>query len=232
MDEILAVILTIIIILLTIAVLYFSARMSTTGKIRTKREDMDAEIQNVAFHSSTYRRKVERAKEILTLGFMIRENIGLNTNRSDASGLDIPNSFLPAGVVVNQPYNMYNLLEKVFEEIMNAENELLNGITKANENLRKYNIYIQTPYLPSLIASELGLSPISYDSTRLTEIDGRLNQGLREISLVETNINQLLSQYGGALPSRATRPEAIGTDANNLELMPPQNDDQMDLLGQ
>ena len=188
------VLISVAIIIIIIAIIIYTKFWGAIRDLFFKKEDFTAEIQNVYFHANTYRRKVERAKEILGVAYLVHQNPD-----RDLSGLQIPAAYLP--VVTNQPSNIYGLLERVFNEIMDAEDDLLDNIRLANEKLKNYNIYIQRPVIPRIVAGREGMNPINYDGTRLVEIEARLNQGLSQISLLEDNILNLLRTHGGTIPS-------------------------------
>lgn len=207
-------------ILLIIIILYYAKRWDITRILIGKKVDVASEIQNVYYHVNMYKRKVEHAKQILTLAYMARQNLGSNAN-----DLDLPSSYRQ-GIVISQPNNIYTLLEKVFSEIMEAEDALFLNIRKANDNLRDYNLYIQSPVLPEIIARQRRLTSIDFEVNRLVEIEDDLNQGLSAITLLEADIKSLLRNHREHLPENAARSED-GAD-NTLDINGTSGDNQLD----
>lgn len=203
-------------ILLIAVIYYYIKRQDITRTLIGKRVNVASEIQNVHYHINMYKRKVEHGKQILTLAYMARQDIGANAN-----DLDIPPSYL-RGIVINPPTNIYTLLEKVFSEIMDAEDALFQNIRTANNNLRDYNIYIQSPVLPEMIARQRRLTPIDFESNQLVEIEADLNQGLSAITLLEADIKRLLRDRIEHLP------ETTGQPDDSLDVDVAREDNQLD----
>jgi hypothetical protein len=214
--------LSLAILIIIAIILYYIKIGDIIRDLFTKKEDFETEIQNVYYSSNTYKRKVQRAKEMLTFAYLVNDNSNL-----DSKTIQILSSSNP--LLVSQPNNIFRFMERVFGEIMDAEDELTENIKLANHKLKNYNIFIQTPYLPKMMAGKQGMMTERYDDSRLTEIEKNLNDGLTNISLLEEEIRKKLVGKTTAMPEgqyQNNEPNQIEIDGNNTSL-----DNDLEFLG-
>lgn len=181
-----------IVFLIAIAV-YYSKSWGAERELLTRREKMKAELTNVRFATSNYRREIDRAREILGLGF-----IALERGRVELKKEEVKNITLPTYVMGYQRYNIYSLLEAVLKAVTKAEDDLLYSVERANTRLADYNAYVEAPVFPRLVASDPArdFSKESYDGGRLEGIDKLLDKKITETDLLEGRIDKLLGETG------------------------------------
>lgn len=179
------------IVLLIAMAVAFSNLWGSERELRIKRENVKAETTNVRFCANKYRRELERAKEILGLGFMV-----MDRGRVELKEEEVKNISLPANMLGYQHYNIYSLLEGVLKTVTKAEEDLLYGVERANTRLADYNAYIKAPVYPRLVASAIGFSEERYDGGRLDEINRKLDESLAETKLLDGKLDKLLSETG------------------------------------
>ena len=177
-----------IVFLIVIAV-YYSSRWSAEKELLKKRERVNAELTNVRFCISKYRREIERAKEILALGF-----IAMERGRVELKEEKVNSIAFPTYMMGYQRYNIYSLLEGALKTVTTAEEDLLYSIERANARLADYNAYIEAPVFPRLVAIDRGFSKEVYDGGRLEELDKQLDKRIADINLLEGKIDKLLGE--------------------------------------
>lgn len=177
-----------IVFLIVIAV-YYSSRWSAEKELLKKRERVNAELTNVRFCISKYRREIERAKEILALGF-----IAMERGRVELKEEEVNSIAFPTYMMGYQRYNIYSLLEGALKTVTTAEEDLLYSIERANARLADYNAYIEAPVFPRLVAIDRGFSKEVYDGGRLEELDKQLDKRIADINLLEGKIDKLLGE--------------------------------------
>jgi len=177
-----------IVFLIVIAV-YYSSRWSAEKELLKKRERVNAELTNVRFCISKYRREIERAKEILALGF-----IAMERGRVELKEEKVNSIAFPTYMMGYQRYNIYSLLEGALKTVITAEEDLLYSIERANARLADYNAYIEAPVFPRLVAIDRGFSKEVYDGGRLEELDKQLDKRIADINLLEGKIDKLLGE--------------------------------------
>lgn len=177
-----------IVFLIVIAV-YYSSRWSAEKELLKKRERVNAELTNVRFCISKYRREIERAKEILALGF-----IAMERGRVELKEEKVNSIAFPTYMMGYQRYNIYSLLEGALKTVTTAEEDLLYSIERANARLADYNAYIEAPLFPRLVAIDRGFSKEVYDGGRLEELDKQLDKRIADINLLEGKIDKLLGE--------------------------------------
>ena len=181
----------VIVFLIAIAV-YYSKSWGAEKELLTKRERVRAETTNVRFCTSKYRREIERAKEILALGF-----IAMEKGRVELKEEEVKSITLPTYMMGYQRYNIYSLLEGVLKTVTKAEDDLLYSVERANTRLADYNAYIEAPVFPRLVALDRGFSKESYDGGRLEEINKQLDKRITETKALEGVIDKIERSKGG-----------------------------------
>ena len=177
-----------IVFLIVIAV-YYSSRWSAEKELLKKRERVNAELTNVRFCISKYRREIERAKEILALGLIAMERGKVELKEEEVNSI-----VFPTYMMGYQRYNIYSLLEGALKTVTTAEEDLLYSIERANARLADYNAYIEAPVFPRLVAIDRGFSKEVYDGGRLEELDKQLDKRIADINLLEGKIDKLLGE--------------------------------------
>jgi len=177
------------IVFLIVIVVYYSSRWSAEKELLKKRERVNAELTNVRFCISKYRREIERAKEILALGFIAMERGRVKLKEEEVNSIAFPTYMMGY-----QRYNIYSLLEGALKTVTTAEEDLLYSIERANARLADYNAYIEAPVFPRLVAIDRGFSKEVYDGGRLEELDKQLDKRIADINLLEGKIDKLLGE--------------------------------------
>ena len=198
-----------IVFLIAIAV-YYSKGWGAERELLERREKARAETTNVRFCVNKYRREIERAKEILALGF-----IAMEKGRVELKEEEVKSITLPTYMMGYQQYNIYSLLEGVLKNVTKAEDDLLYSVERANRRLADYNWYIDAPVFPRLVASDpaRGFSKEEYDAGRLEEINKQLDKKIAETNLLDGRINRLLGETGietKSLKEKADKEERKG----------------------
>lgn len=177
------------VIFLIAALHYSSKRWEAESEIYRRQEKVRAEATNVQYSINKYKREVNRAKEILALGFRAMER---GDTRLDEGELDKVN--LPAYMMNLQSNNIYTLLETVLKTVSKAEDDLLYNIERANARLADYNEYIKAPQIPRTVAFDLGLSREDYDGKHLEQLDRSLDRKIAEVESFEGELSGLISR--------------------------------------
>ncbi|MGB7532951.1 MAG: hypothetical protein WA977_08280 [Halobacteriota archaeon] len=179
-----------IVFLIAIAV-YYSKGWGAEKELLERREKTRAETTNVRYCANKYRREIERAKEILTLGF-----IAMEKGRVELKEEEVRSITLPTYMTGYQQYNIYSLLGTVLKTVTTAEEDLLYSVERANTRLADYNAYLQAPVFPRLVANARGFTEEKYDGGRLDEINRKLDESLAETKLLDGKIDNLMRETG------------------------------------
>ena len=180
-----------IVFLIALAV-YYSSQWGAEKELLTKHERVKAETTNVRFCVSKYRREIERAKEILALGF-----IAMERGRVELKEEEVKSITLPTYMRGYQHYNIYSLLEGVLKTVTKAEEDLLYSVERANTRIADYDAYIEAPVFPRLVAHDRGFSKEDYDGGRLEEINKQLDKRITETKALEGLIDKIERSKGG-----------------------------------
>lgn len=177
-----------LIVFIIIIASYYSKKWSTEKELHSKREKVLAESNNVKFCMNKYRREIQRAKEILSLGF-----IALKNDKVELDGDDVK-KIVPASHFKIQNYNIYYLLGEVLKTVNKAESDFLYSVERANARLSQYNSYIKGPVFPKMVADNIGYKDEQYGVEDLKEIDNLLDQRIAKTEELENHLNRLLPQ--------------------------------------
>jgi len=165
---------------------YLSKRWETEKELHKKYEKYVVESKNVKYSIDKYRREIQRAKELLSIGLVALKNEKVELNAKDVQNIvTTPHAHV-------KHYNIYYLLGEVLNAVTKAEDDLLAHIERANERIGDYNIYIKAPVFPRIIAGEIGYHKKDYENEDLKKLDQLLDNRITETDLLEKNLTSLL----------------------------------------
>lgn len=165
---------------------YMSKKWETEKELHKRYEKYTVETKNVKYCIDKYRREIQRAKELLSIGL-----VALKNEKVEIDAKDVQNIITTPHLHVKQ-YNIYYLLGEVLNTVNNAESDLMQHIERANEKIGDYNMYIKAPVFPRIIAGTIGYNEKDYENEDLEKLDNLLDQRITETELLEKNLISLL----------------------------------------
>ena len=165
---------------------YMSKRWETEKELHKRYEKYVVESKNIKYSIDKYKREIQRAKELLSIGLMALKNEKVELNAKDVQNI------VTTPLVHVKHYNIYYLLGEVLNTVTKAEDDLMMRIEKANEKIGDYNMYIKAPVFPKIVAGEIGYHEKDYENEDLKKIDQLLDHRIAETELLEKHLASLL----------------------------------------